>query len=69
MSTLSQKPVCQIFEKESCIQDLKELVEYLTDRDVDLKENLIKVKTILNDKTLETDAIKIKKIKQILKNG
>jgi hypothetical protein len=69
MSTLSTKTECQIFKRDSCIQDLKELVEYLTDRDVDIKDNLTKIKAVLNDKTIETDIIKIRKIKQILKNG
>jgi hypothetical protein len=69
MNTLSTKPDCQIFKRESCIQDLKELVEYLTDRDVDIKDNLARVKAILNDKTIKTDAIKIRQIKQLLKNG
>jgi len=69
MNTLSTKPECQIFKRDSCIQDLKELVEYLTDRDVDIKDNLIKIKAVLRDKTIETDVIKIRKIKQILKNG
>jgi hypothetical protein len=69
MSILSKKTECKIFTRDSCIQDLKELVEYLTDRDVNIKDNLAKIKTILNDITLKTDAIKIRKIKQILKNG
>ena len=69
MNTLSTNPECQIFKRDSCIQDLKELVEYLTDRDVDIKDNLIKIKAVLRDKTIETDVIKIRKIKQILKNG
>tara|TARA_R110000782_G_scaffold30449_1_gene75841 strand:+ start:652 stop:861 length:210 start_codon:yes stop_codon:yes gene_type:complete len=69
MNTLSTKPECQIFKRDSCIQDLKELVEYLTDRDVNIKDNLIKIKAVLRDKTIETDVIKIRKIKQILKNG
>ena len=46
--------------KPSCIKDLKELVSQLTDRDVNIKNHL---------QSIKTDAIKIKKIKQILKNG
>jgi hypothetical protein len=69
MDSLSPKPDCAIFSKDSCIQDLKQLVEYLTDRDEIIKDNLDNIKSVLNDKTLKTDLLKIRKIKQILKNG
>lgn len=69
MATLSPKHTCTVFEQESCIQQLKELVAKLTDRDVSMKNHLQSIKSILNDKTLKTDSAKIKKIKQILKDG
>ena len=61
MDSLTSKP--------SCIKDLKELVDNLTDRDVNIKNHLNCIKSILEDKSIKTDTIKIKKIKQILKNG
>jgi hypothetical protein len=61
MDSLTSKP--------SCIKDLKDLVNQLTDRDVNLKNHLKSIKSIIADKSIKTDAIKIKKIKQILKNG
>jgi len=61
MDSLTSKP--------SCIEDLKELVDNLTDRDVNIKKHLNCIKSILEDKSIKTDTIKIKKIKQILKNG
>ena len=61
MDSLTSKP--------SCIEDLKELVDSLTDRDVNIKKHLNCIKSILEDKSIKTDTIKIKKIKQILKNG
>ena len=56
-------------KKQSCIKDLKELVDNLTDRDVDIKNHLKCIKSTINDKSIKTDSIKIKKIKQILKDG
>jgi len=61
MDSLTSKP--------SCIEDLKELVNNLTDRDVNIKNHLQCIKSILEDKRIKNDATKIKKIKQILKNG
>ena len=61
MDSLTSKP--------SCIKDLKELVNNLTDRDVNIKNHLQCIKSILEDKRIKNDATKIKKIKQILKNG
>jgi len=61
MDSLTSKP--------SCIKDLKELVDNLTDRDVNIKNHLSCIKSVLEDKRIKNDATKIKKIKQILKNG
>jgi len=61
MDSLTSKP--------SCINDLKELVNNLTDRDVDIKNHLKSIKLVLEDKRIKCDTVKIKKIKQILKNG
>ena len=69
MDTLSQTQTCTIFDRESCIQDLKDLAKGLADRDIQIKNNLASIVSILNDKTLKTDIIKIRKIKHILKNG
>tara|TARA_R100001591_G_C4263702_1_gene160475 strand:+ start:99 stop:284 length:186 start_codon:yes stop_codon:yes gene_type:complete len=55
--------------KPSCIQDLKELVNTLTDRDVNIKNHLVCIKNIVEDKKIKCDTAKIKKIKQILKDG
>tara|TARA_B100000768_G_scaffold59668_1_gene57675 strand:- start:604 stop:789 length:186 start_codon:yes stop_codon:yes gene_type:complete len=55
--------------KPSCIEDLKELVNNLTDRDVNIKNHLSCIKSVLEDKRIKNDATKIKKIKQILNNG
>ena len=56
-------------KNQSCIKDLKELVDNLTDRDVSIKKHLLNIKSVLNDKKIKTDSIKIRKIKQILKDG
>jgi len=69
MSTLVHKHICKFFSQESCIQDLKALANSLIDRDIQLKNNLASIILILNDKTLKTDIVKIKKIKHIIKNG
>ncbi len=61
MDSLTSKP--------SCINDLKELVNNLTDRDVNIKNHLKSIKSVLEDKRIKCDTVKIKKIKQILKNG
>ena len=61
MDSLTSKP--------SCIEDLKELVNNLTDRDVNIKNHLSCIKSVLEDKRIKNDTTKIKKIKQILKNG
>ena len=46
-----------------------ELVNNLNDRDVNIKNHLACIKSVLEDKRIKNDATKIKKIKQILKNG
>lgn len=61
METLTKKP--------SCILALKQLVDELTDRDVNIKKHLKNIKIVLADESIGTDSIKIKKIKQILKDG
>ena len=61
MDSLTSKP--------SCINDLKELVNNLTDRDVNIKNHLKSIKSVLEDKKIKCDTVKIKKIKQIIKNG
>jgi len=53
----------------SCIEDLKDLVDNLIDRDIGLKNHLQSIKSVLADKTIKTDTLKIRKIKQILKDG
>ena len=58
-----------LISRPSCIEDLKELVNNLTDRDVNIKNHLQCIKSILEDKRIKNDATKIKKIKQILKDG
>jgi|TARA_R100000479_G_scaffold173045_1_gene118380 hypothetical protein len=55
--------------KPSCIQDLKELVNNLTDRDINIKNHLSCIKKVIEDKKIKCDTVKINKIKQILKDG
>lgn len=54
-------------EKPSCIAQLKDMVDSLCDRDVDLKKCLTSIKQTVNDKTLSTEEIVIK-IKDIYKS-
>jgi len=58
-----------ISQKPSCINDLKALVSNLSDRDLTIKNHLCCIKEILEDKTIKTDTIRIRRIKKILKNG
>lgn len=51
-------------DKPSCIQELKELTERLSDRDVSLKVRFKEVKSIVNCKEM-TPSQKVKKIKEI----
>ena len=53
METLTKKP--------SCILALKQLVDELTDRDVNIKKHLKNIKIVLADESIGTDSIKIKK--------
>ena len=62
---LSDKSSCVFKDKPSCIDELKELAESLTDRDVILKKDYKTVKGIINDSNL-TNAQKIKKIKSLI---
>jgi hypothetical protein len=47
-------------EKPSCIDQLKDMVESLCDRDVDIKKCLTSIKKIVNDKNLSSEEIVIK---------
>jgi hypothetical protein len=58
-----------ILSKPSCIKDLKKLVSDLTDRDVIIKSNLCCIREVLEDKTIKKDSTRIRRIKQILKDG
>ena len=58
-----------LLSKPSCIKDLKKLVCSLTERDVELKSHLCCIKEVLEDKTIKKDSTRIRRIKQILKNG
>jgi len=51
------------------IKDLKELVNNLSDRDLAIKSHLCCIKEVLEDKTIKTDATRIRRIKKILKDG
>jgi len=55
--------------KPSCIEDLKELVNNLADRDISIKNHISCIKKVIEDKRIKCDTVKIKKIKQILKDG
>ena len=54
-------------EKPSCIPDLKNLVDNLSDRDITLKDCFGKIKKIINKRGI-TDKEKVKQIKETL-NG
>ena len=58
-----------ISKKPCNIKDLKELVNNLSDRDTLIKSHLCCIKEVLEDKTIKTDTIRIKRIKKILKDG
>ena len=68
MDSSKQNSSC-MSETPSCLQDLKDLVNNLTDRDISIKKHLQSIRFVLEDKTLKTDSVKIRKIKQILKDG
>lgn len=55
-----------ISKKPCNIKDLKELVSNLSDRDTTIKSHLCCIKEVLEDKTIKTDTIRIKRIKKIL---
>jgi hypothetical protein len=58
-----------ISSKPSCIKDLKKLVNNISDRDMLTKSHLCCIKEVLDDKTIKTDTIRIRRIKKILKDG
>jgi|TARA_B100001564_G_C20527625_1_gene618157 hypothetical protein len=58
-----------ISKKPCNIKDLKELVNNLSDRDTLIKNHLCCIKEILEDKTIKTDATRIRRIKKVLKDG
>ncbi len=58
-----------ISKKPCNIKDLKELVNNLSDRDTLIKNHLCCIKEIIEDKTIKTDTIRIRRIKKILKDG
>lgn len=53
-------------EKPSCINQLKDLADALTDRDVNLKKCMSNIKKILHDDSLSSDEI-VEKLKDICK--
>ena len=62
---ITDKKACVFKDKPSCIDELKELANSLGDRDVLLKSDYKKVKSIINDAKL-SNVQKIKKIKTII---
>jgi len=51
-------------DKPSCIEQLKDLAESLTDRDVNLKKCMTKVKKVLHDEKLSPEQT-VEKLKEI----
>lgn len=62
---IHKKKLCIFKDQPSCINELKELAESLSDRDTLLKSDYKKVKAIINNKDLDNTQ-KIKKIKFLL---
>jgi hypothetical protein len=62
---IGKKKPCVFKDKPSCIDELKELVESLSDRDTLLKSDYKTIKSIINDKALNNTQ-KIDKIKSLL---
>jgi len=62
---IGKKKPCVFKDKPSCIDELKELAESLTDRDTLLKNDYKIVKSIINNKDLNNTQ-KIKKIKSLI---
>lgn len=65
---IGKKKPCVFKDKPSCIDELKELAESLTDRDTLLKNDYKIVKSIINNKDLNNTQ-KIKKIKSLIDGG
>ena len=65
---IGKKKPCVFKDKPSCIDELKELAESLTDRDTLLKNDYKIVKSIINNKDLDNTQ-KIKKIKSLIDGG
>lgn len=63
----SKKKLCIFKDKPSCIDELKELAESLSDRDTLIKSDYKTIKSIINNKDLNNTQ-KIKKIKSLI-NG
>jgi hypothetical protein len=59
--------IIMFMEKPSCINELKELVDSLSDKEYSVKKYALRVKEIISDSSL-TDRQKILKIKEICKN-
>ena len=62
---IGKKKQCVFKDKPSCIDELKELAESLTDSDTLLKNDYKIVKSIINNKDLNNTQ-KIKKIKSLI---
>jgi len=54
-------------DKPSCLDQLKDLAESLTDRDVSIKKCMKKVNEVLHNEELTSDEI-VSKLKDICKN-
>jgi hypothetical protein len=62
---ITDKKRCVFKDKPSCIDELKELADSLSDRDTLMKSDYKTVKSIIHDANL-SNAQKIKKIKTII---
>ena len=60
------KTATSFMEKPSCISQLKDLAESLTDRDANLKKCMSTIKKVIHDENLSSDEIVIK-LKDICK--
>lgn len=58
------KTTTEFMEKPSCINKLKDLADSLSDRDVNVKKCMAKVKEVLHDETLSESQI-VDKLKEI----
>ncbi len=62
---IGKKKPCVFKDKPSCIDELKELAQSLSDRDTLLKSDYKTIKSIINNKDLNNTQ-KIKKIKTLI---